>query len=142
MSGHPRAPLSRVVFRNVDLSFAGGGTDEDAARRPESVNDIPNPGAAPYPVYGLFLRHVRDASIDNVRLRLDSSDARPALLAEHSRGIDFQRLIVDAPSRGIAAAVHDTQALSFTDCRSRGPDGEREISTRSVAESPTPFSTE
>ncbi len=75
--------LENISFDNVHLTFGGGGTAEDAARR-----DLP-PYAGEYfmlgpmPAYGFYARNSKGITLNNVRLQVRTPDLRPALILDH-----------------------------------------------------------
>jgi len=72
-------PFTNVVFRDVSVEFAGGGTAEDA-RLP-----IKSPGvdARKLPVWGFFARNVENLTLENVSLKLTKDDPRPVARFEN-----------------------------------------------------------
>lgn len=75
--------LEDISFDDVHLTFGGGGTAEDAARR-----DLP-PYAGEYfalgpmPAYGFYARNAKGITLNNVRLQVSTPDLRPALILDH-----------------------------------------------------------
>jgi polygalacturonase len=88
--------IERVVFRDVALEYAGGGTAEQA-RQP-----VRSPGldARPLPSWGLYARDVGELVLDDVRLRLARADARPALKCEGVGRLVLHGLRHDARPEG------------------------------------------
>jgi hypothetical protein len=78
VEGWARLPVGRVVLRDVDVEYAGGGTAEDAALRVDRSALDPRP----LPAWGLFARNVADLVVEDVRLGLVEPDARPAARLE------------------------------------------------------------
>lgn len=77
------AVMENISFDDVHLTFGGGGTAEDAARR-----DLPQIAGeyfmlGPMPAYGLYVRNVRGLTLQNVRLQVSAPDLRPALIFDH-----------------------------------------------------------
>lgn len=74
------AVLEDISFANVHLTFGGGGTAEDAARRdlPEIAGEYFMLG--PMPAYGLYARGARGLTLQNVRFQVSAPDLRPALI--------------------------------------------------------------
>ena len=82
----PGLPLSGVTLRNIDLTFPGGGTSEEAtAAVPESIGEYPDPYMFDYmalPAWGLYLRHAEGVVMEGVRLSLapGATDARKMIV--------------------------------------------------------------
>jgi len=77
------AVLENISFDNVHLTFGGGGTAEEAARR-----DLPQVAGeyfmlGPMPAYGFYARNARGVTLDNVRFEVSKPDLRPALIFDH-----------------------------------------------------------
>jgi hypothetical protein len=51
------------------------------------------------PAYGLFLRHVKDISIDGLRLAPKAGEPRPELVADDVHGLRVTRLSTAHPGR-------------------------------------------
>ena len=77
------ATMENISFDNVHLTFGGGGTAEDAARRdlPEIAGEYFMLG--PMPAYGLYARNVKGLTVQNVRFQTGAPDLRPALIFDH-----------------------------------------------------------
>ncbi|WP_260706729.1 glycoside hydrolase family 28 protein [Edaphobacter flagellatus] len=86
------ATMENISLSNIHLTFGGGGTAEDAARRdlPEIAGEYFMMG--PMPAYGLYARGVHGLTVQNIRLQVASPDLRPAVIFDH---------VVDATIYGI-----------------------------------------
>jgi len=75
--------LENISFNNIQLTFGGGGTAEDAARRqlPEIFGEYFRLG--PMPAYGLYARRAKGVTLNNVRFQVASADLRPAVIFDH-----------------------------------------------------------
>ncbi|MBI5387402.1 MAG: glycoside hydrolase [Verrucomicrobia bacterium] len=71
-------PFTNVVFRDVTVEFKGGGTREQARALVKS----PGVDARPLPAWGFYARNVKGLVFDNVRLRLEQDDLRPAMICD------------------------------------------------------------
>jgi polygalacturonase len=82
ISGIPGHPIENLTLRDVDITVAGGGTVADSRRVvPENERGGPAPTMfGDMPSYGLFIRHVAGLRLENVRLRFEKPDQRPAIV--------------------------------------------------------------
>lgn len=87
--GNAGAPIEDVVLRNVDILMAGTtapALDEAAIPdNPDKMYPDPHmfdkapPVPDPLPAFGLWTRHVRNLTLENVRFRTASPDSRPEI---------------------------------------------------------------
>jgi hypothetical protein len=121
----PCATIEDVVFSNVDLTFPGGGTAEQARRIDVAemlhFNDYkqwarPFDGELPCSV--LYLRHLRDVRLENVRLRVAAADERPYIAGDDIDGLTLAGVVGHgpAPAPGLAKLL-ETRRVSTRDCR-------------------------
>ena len=94
ISGVPDHPIEDVSLSNIQIWFKGGGTAEQAAVvPPERENDYPEPDRlGVMPAYGMYLRHIKGITVDNVRLHTLSDDARPPIALSNVEGAEFFRV--------------------------------------------------
>lgn len=74
--------LENISFANINLTFGGGGTADDAARR-----DLPPYGGeyfalGPMPAYGFYARNAHGITLQNVRFQVSTPDLRPAMILD------------------------------------------------------------
>ena len=86
--------LEGITFNNVHVTYGGGGTAEEAARRdvPKLAGEYFEVGTLP--AYGLYARNVRGLSLTGVRFEVAAPDLRPAMVFDH---------VKDAAVNGFAA---------------------------------------
>jgi polygalacturonase len=84
ITGLPGHPVENITLDNVRLSYKGGGTAEDAARKVEELpaNYPEHSMFGRLPAYGLYCRHARNLIFRNVELHPESPDLRPPLLCD------------------------------------------------------------
>jgi polygalacturonase len=77
-------PIENVRLENIRLTYKGGGTVADAARRPEEhAGAYPEPSMfGPLQAWGLWVRHAGGLTIDGLHLAVSAPDARPPILLE------------------------------------------------------------
>jgi hypothetical protein len=75
--------LENITFDDVQITFPGGGTAQEAALR-----DVPKVAGEYFeigvlPAYALYARNVRGLSLSNVRFVVSEPDLRPAVVFDH-----------------------------------------------------------
>ncbi len=96
-----------ITFSNIDLTFTGGGTAEQGARR--DVPDLDRHYPEIYifgdlPAYAFYIHHASGLVFNNVMLRLQSDDLRPAIVCDDVDDIELNGLKV-AGSRAAESAI-------------------------------------
>jgi hypothetical protein len=89
------ATLENISFDDIHLTFGGGGTAEDAARRdlPEIAGEYFMLG--PMPAYGFYASNARGITLQNIRFQVASPDLRPALIFDHVEDVAINNLSVE-----------------------------------------------
>jgi hypothetical protein len=95
MVGMPGHPVENLSFKNIRATFPGGGTAQDATNiveelTPENLgNRWPEMGSLrrAAPAYGLFARHIKGVSLDDVHFEAKSPDARASVVLEDASEI-------------------------------------------------------
>ncbi|MDF7800134.1 glycosyl hydrolase family 28 protein [Pontiellaceae bacterium B1224] len=82
ISGIPDHYIEDVVLENIEISFPGGGTAEDAAREvPEDEARYPEQFFfGVLPSWGAYVRHAKNVTFKNVNLTTRQPDARKELV--------------------------------------------------------------
>jgi len=88
------AILENISFNDIHLTFGGGGTAEEAARR-----DLPLVAGEYFmlgviPSYGLYARNSRGLTLQNLRFMVSKPDLRPALIFDHVEDASINGLSV------------------------------------------------
>jgi polygalacturonase len=116
LSGIPGHDLEDISLRNIFVSTVGGGTAEDAARKPQEL-ETGKPEADMFgatPSYGFYLRHIRGLQMSDVRLHCDTRDARPAIAVVDAQDTDFRGM--RAEPHGLDMAWERVKNLTVRDC--------------------------
>ena len=105
--GIPDIPIENVVLKNVEIIYPGGGNKNYAYRgtSPEELDSIPEmidvyPEFSQFkelPAWGLFIRHAKGITLENVRLVAGAKDYRPAVVADDVDGLVIKDLKTDEP---------------------------------------------
>jgi polygalacturonase len=118
ISGLPEAKIENLTLSNIRLSFAGGGTKEDAGRaipeKPEAYPEYSMFGRLP--AYGLYCRHVKCLKLLNVQLQLENSDRRHGVVLQ-----DVEHALIDgldgpsSPETDSIIRMTDVKQVSIRD---------------------------
>ena len=109
------AIMENISLDNINLTFGGGGTAEDAARRdlPQIAGEYFMMG--PMPAYGLYARGVKGLTLQNIRLQVATPDLRPALIFDHVEDASINGLNVQGnASAESALRIIDSKDILFT----------------------------
>lgn len=127
LNGVGDAFLENISFSDVHITFAGGGTAEQAAKR-----NIP-PIAKEYfgvwaqqplgpPAYGLYARNVKGLTLHNIRFDVASPDLRPAIVFDNVEDVVINSLSAQGNSNA-ESLLRFTSAkdVLMTACRVTAP---------------------
>lgn len=81
--------IENVSFNDVHITFGGGGTAEEGARRdvPQVFGEYFELG--PIPAYGLYARNAKSITLSNVRFQTATPDLRPAVVLDRVEDAAF-----------------------------------------------------
>ncbi len=119
IAGLPGHPIEDIHLNNIRIYYKGGGTKEQAERNiPENENKYPEPGMfGVAPAYGLFVRHAKNITINNVELNILEPDYRPGLLFDDVSGIDLQNVTLQRTDRSNAIVLKNVSHLTILQSR-------------------------
>lgn len=117
IAGVPGHRVEDVSLSHVRVGFAGGGTAEQAAIEvPEMEDGYPEPGRfGPLPSWGLYVRHVADVRLNDVRLALATTDARPVALLEDVVGCRLVDITTAGNDRSASWVLKETAGVFARD---------------------------
>jgi hypothetical protein len=97
IAGIPGHDIEDVRISDVRHHLVGGLTPGDAvADPPELVDAYPEPTMfGTLPAYGFFVRHARGVTFDNVEVRYEQQDTRPAYTVRNATDTDFHHTRAD-----------------------------------------------
>jgi polygalacturonase len=101
ISAVPGFYIENVVLRDILIDCKGGGTAPDAHFiTPEREKEYPENRmfGSNIPAYGMFIRHVKNLTVENIQLNLFASDARPAISIEDAEEIKINNLKAAIPT--------------------------------------------
>jgi polygalacturonase len=91
ISGVPGHDIRDVRITNVDITYQGEGTAQDAAvNPPEKENAYPEPNMfGTMPSYGFYVRHAAGIDFSDIHLGYASADHRPAFVLDDVQDASF-----------------------------------------------------
>ena len=117
------AVMENISLENVHLTFGGGGSAEEGARR-----DLPHFASeyfllGPMPAFGVFARNVHGLSLSNIRLQTSAPDLRPALVIDGVRDAMIHNLSVQGnPASDTVVRIRNSQDVLITAARLLTPE--------------------
>jgi hypothetical protein len=93
--GIPGYDVEEVRMGNITLLVKGGAPREQADMVvPEKETAYPDPQEfGKMPVYGFFIRHVKNIEMTNIDLKFENQDLRPAFMLEDVKGASFNNVM-------------------------------------------------
>jgi hypothetical protein len=113
-------PLKNVTLRNIFIDY------KEYREFDQVLGDVPEhpkmyPDAKMFgilPSYGLFCRHVENLRIDNMQLRLEPGEKRPALIFDNSKELDISGLDAEStPETSAVMRLKNVDGAFIHDCR-------------------------
>jgi polygalacturonase len=119
--------IENLTLRDIRVHSVGGGTLEDAKATPrerEASYPVQRMFGAP-PAYGMFIRHVRNLTLDGVDLSFDqeATEQRPALRLDDVIDANLTKLRALAAPAMPTMRLVDCQGVLVHGCRVAGPQG-------------------
>ncbi len=110
--------LENITFDDIQITYEGGGTKEEAARRdiPQMAGEYFELGVLP--AYGMFARNVRGLTLNNVRFEVSKPDLRPAVVFDHVEDAAVNALSAQGnPQASSVLRLADSRDALFSACR-------------------------
>ena len=97
LSGIPGACIEDVSLSHIHIYYKGGYKLSDVpAVTPEQEKIYPEPWMfGTIPASGLYLRHLRGLSVEDVHFHFAEPDERPLIVTDDVEGLELQRIRVD-----------------------------------------------
>ena len=92
ITGTSKTRPQQITFSNMDITYAGGGTAQQGARRevPDLDRDYPEIYIfGELPAYGLYIHHATGIVLNNVQFRLQTEDLRPAIVCDDVNDLEL-----------------------------------------------------
>lgn len=118
LTGIPEQPIEGVSLSNIRVVTNGGGTKKDASKTiPEAAGYPKATWAGDLSVYGIFARHVRDLSLENISFQFTRPEMRPAATFINIDGLEIDNFDAQV-AEGVDAAIFHNDVKNATVTRS------------------------
>jgi polygalacturonase len=119
IAGIPGHPIEDVRISNVRHQLVGGLSAGDAVQNPpELENAYPeNTMFGTLPAFGFFIRHAAGVELDNVAVRFEQTDTRPAFALSDVTDADFHHVRADKAADVPTFVLDDVGDFTVTDSR-------------------------
>ncbi|HEY8604446.1 rhamnogalacturonidase [Tsuneonella suprasediminis] len=109
--------IEDVSLSGVHITAAGGGSAADAARAvPERRNSSLEPSfMGILPAHGLYARHVRNLGVTDMRVEVESADARPTIALENVQGAVIDDLVSTKDAKRAVRIAKDCRNVAVRD---------------------------
>ena len=111
--------IENVTFSGLHLTFPGGGSLEDAQRNvPELRDRYPEYHMfGTLPAYGIYVRHTKGLTLENVTLDLENSDERPPLVCDDVEDLELANFRASIDPQTELLRLNDTRHAFIHGCR-------------------------
>jgi len=107
--GLPGQDITNVVLRNIQIVYPGGSNPNYAYRsvKPSDLDSIPEMASSypefsqfiELPAWGIYVRHAKNITFENVTLTAKAKDYRPAIVFDDVKGASFSGMKYEEPDR-------------------------------------------
>ena len=100
--GLPGHDIENVTLQNIQISYEGGGSKDIAYKSIDSLSGIPE-NATGYPefsmlgelpAWGVYVRHVKGLTLQQVQLDLSKPDYRPACIFDDVKNVQLKTVTI------------------------------------------------
>lgn len=114
--------LENISFTDVHVTYAGGGTAEQAAKRrvPKVAAEyfgVWNEAPGGPPAYGLYARNVKGLTLHNVRLEYEDTELRPAVIFDNVQDASITGLSAQGSAQTELMRVINSRDILFSATR-------------------------
>lgn len=122
LSGVPGYFIENISFSGVHITFPGGGDRDDAQRViPELRDHYPEYHMfGVLPAYGLYARHARGITLENVTFDFEGQELRPALVGEDIENLELANFRAAGNSAHELLCVRDARQVYIHGSRPLG----------------------
>lgn len=119
LCGVPGFFIENISFAGLRLTFPGGGSQEDSRREvPELRDRYPEYHMfGVLPAYGIYLRHAKGLTFEDITLDTASPDLRPALVGEDVEDLELSTFRAAGSGPEPVIRLQDARQVYLHGCR-------------------------
>ena len=117
VSGLPGYTIDNLTFENIKITYAGGGTREDANAIPPYLKEYSPNKYKTRPAAAFFVRHVKDLTFKNVELAYETPDLRPPLVIWDADGITLDNFVSLKPEDVDMMHLKDVKRMTIVNSK-------------------------
>ena len=116
VSGFAGHPIEDVTIENIEVIYEGGGNAQTACLPLDSLSKIPEQ-VAEYPEFSMFgelpawafyMRHVTGMKLNNINVKAQKSDYRPAFVFDSVTDLNLDKIKVEEEDKGPQIILNNT----------------------------------
>lgn len=92
ISGLPGNDIENVTFNNIDITYKGGGTADQAIIEVPYTDEYAPRKLGIRPASGFYIRHTSGLDFDSVAIKFEKEDFRPVMIIEESENIQVNHM--------------------------------------------------
>ena len=125
VTGVPGYFVENITFSGIRITFPGGGDHDDAHRIvPELRDHYPEYHMfGTLPAYGMYLRHAKGITLENVTFDVASPDLRPALVCDDVEDLELANFRAAGNVEEALLRLCDARQVYIHGCRPLGDVG-------------------
>lgn len=118
IAGLPNHPVENVSLENIEIVYAGGASKNVNYFSLDSLHLITEAESSypefsmfgELPAWGLYVRHVKDLELNNVKIRYTKEDFRTPMIFDDVEGLVLRNIIIPMAKEAPAILLHNVRA--------------------------------
>ena len=92
ISGLPDHPIEDVSFKNINITYKGGGTLKQSNIDPPYTNEYAPRVLGTRPSSGFYCRHTSNLRFENIEIKFEKKEERPAFIMKDTHSLYFDHV--------------------------------------------------
>ncbi len=121
ITGIPGHSVENVTLENIEIIYPGRGNDGLAKMPLSRLDDVPEkvedyPEFSMFwelPAWGFYVRHMDGLTMKNIKLTINASDYRPAIVFDDVRNLNIQKMIIEGDNKDAQIILHNAENVNI-----------------------------